>query len=74
MIKAKTQLGNKKVKPTKCNKSICYERKLHYLGAWNKENKNGIDNNISKLAINIGQKREYLVQNDFERLTGFSNR
>ena len=38
------------------------------LGAWNKENKSGIDNNIDKLAKTMDNSKEYLIKNDFQRL------
>ena len=35
------------------------------LGAWNKENKLGIDKSIDKLAKTMDNSKEYLIKNDF---------
>ena len=54
----------------KCNKNTCFEKKLKTVGAWNKQNINGIDPSIDRLAMTLGKSRSKLVQNDFTRVAG----
>lgn len=58
----------------RCDKMTCFEKKLKTTGAWNKENPNRIDSNLSRLASTLSSTHQQLTANDFYRVPGYKDR
>lgn len=67
-------LNPRTVQSRRCDKMICFEKKLRTTGAWNKANPNRIDSNLSRLASTLNSTHHQLTANDFYRVPGYKDR